>query len=639
MSLVLIDDFDNFKAVKYIPPEMITEKHLKTVRSLDEREELEPFIRSILHDPNETPHGPAEIVDIFTHKVSVNRRNGLAAFIIKGKSFPKVRSENVSHQIYRLEKIADLRYAIFMASGIVLDSAKEQFCSTAERINTNYAIFDSNDIARLLIAYGFLCPKDAQKIIGGRCKCGYSPKKRELNLLQKESIKAIKEAHDIGQKAGIIILPTGSGKTRIAAQDVSRIDIKHLLYVAHTQEILDVAEREFEDYFPKEKITRHLAGSSLNTPNVINISTIQLLSRNLISIKEKYFDYVVIDEFHHAAAKSYKALLKKAKPNFLLGLTATPFRSDRKDILELCNNNVLANFELRTGIDYGILSPYHYFGCFDDIDYSKISHNGLQYNVKDLERALVIPEREEAIIKKWRELADEKPTIAFCRTQKHATRVAQSFRRAGIPAEIYVSSTDSAERKELIEKLKYGDLKILCVVDVLNEGADIPFVECLLFLRPTESKLLFYQQLGRGLRRSVGKSHCIVIDFIGNFKNAYKILEYQSLLDDEENVRSYYFATPKTFKEIFNLPLGCEVNLDDKVIELFAAQALDPKYATKSNIGKILVYHYQKLARYLRKNPTRKDMDRISILPSSLYVMVFGSWSNFERIMKEKFGK
>jgi superfamily II DNA or RNA helicase len=527
-KLISIEDCDNFREVLKFPPEEISADVLATVRDLDERTELEPFIRAILTDASSTPHGPAEIVDILTHKVSVEDEIGIAAFILKGKSFPTVRPSHVGHQIYRIEKIADLSFAAFAATGIVLDQAKEQFISTASRVAKYYALLDSLDLARLFVAFGFICPRDGRRIAAGRCLCGYSPGRRILNLLQEQTLKDLRTAHEIGQASGVVILPPGSGKTRIATEDAKASGANCILYVAHTHEILDVAESEFTAVFGSESVTRQ--EGPLGESNVVNIATIQLLSKHLDQIKPRDFDYLVIDEFHHAAARSYRRLIDIVQPKFLLGLTATPFRGDRQDITELCQQNVVANYELRAGIDYGVLAPYHYYGCFDNIDYSTIRHNGTVYDIRSLERALVIPERDQAIIGKWRALADEKPTIAFCCSHLHAERVAESFNDEGIPANTYISATTISDRRETQRRFRTGDLRILCTVDVLNEGADFPYIECLLFLRPTESARVFYQQLGRGLRRYVGKSHCIVIDFIGNFQNAYKIVEYQALL-------------------------------------------------------------------------------------------------------------
>jgi superfamily II DNA or RNA helicase len=627
-----VDDFDSFSAVRGTPPNTISTELINAVKQLDEKEELEPYLRLILHDPNETPHGPAEIVDIFTHKLSIKKLTGMTAFILKGRSFKTVKPQHVAHQIYRLEKINGLAIAIFAASGTILDAAKEHFVSTALRLGCNYSIFDAVDLARLFVAYGFLCPRDARKIISGRCSCGYSPAKRLLNLFQKDALVALGRAHARQQAAGLVILPPGSGKTRIAAEDSFRAKAHHVLYLAHTSEILDVAVSEFEAVFGNINVSRHTSRFTMSAPSRVNITTIQLVSRHLQALNLDSYDYIVVDEFHHAVASSYRKVLQRARPRFLLGLTATPFRGDRQDIYQLCQGNVVVSFELRDGIDSGILSPYHYFGCFDDIDYSKINEKGTQYSIRDLERALIIPKRDRAIIKKWQEKAIDKATIAFCCTQEHARRVSDSFVDAGIPAAPYISNTGAEERRELLNRLANGDIKVLCTVDVFNEGADVPFVECLLFLRPTDSKRIFYQQLGRGLRQYAGKTHCIVIDFIGNFRNAYRIVEYQSLQPFEESDLVPDFRHARNRKEVMNLPLNCEVHFDEKVVKVFADQAFDPRYATRHNIGRILLYEYDKLRQHLKRNPTKRDVDRYSILDSSFYVRVFGSWAAFELI-------
>lgn len=632
-QLITIDQIDSFKTVRDFPADSVIEPVIDRVRDLDERKELEPFILSILSDTNETPHGPAELVDILTHKVTMLRQQGLSAFILKGKSFPTVRPTHVSHQIYRLEKIAGLRFAILAATGTILDQAKEQFIATAERLDLVYAIFDANDIARLLLAHGFFCPRDASRITAGRCRCGYSPKKRILNIFQKQSLEELRQVHGLAQKAGLIILPPGSGKTRIAAEDAKHLDSKAVLYVAHTHEILDVAQSELAAVFGEDNVRRVTSPGNLRQPKCVSLATIQLLTRNIAAVRKDLFDYVIIDEFHHAAARSYRKLLQKLGQPFLLGLTATPFRGDRQDIVELCSGNVLVNYELRTGIDSGILSPYHYYGIFDDIDYSSITYRGTHYGIHDLERTLVIPERDKAIIEKWREHAEGKPTIAFCCSHKHANRVAASFRGANIPAEVYLSTTPLTTRQNLTARLMTCDLNVLCTVDVLNEGADLPFLECLLFLRPTESKRIFFQQLGRGLRKYVGKSHCIVVDFIGNFQNAYRIVEYHGLspYEDEQPTTGVQYTT--SVKELLNLPLGCEVHFDEKVIDVFAQQTLTPRYATRHNIGRILLYQYKRLKRHLGRKPTKKDVDRSCLLHSLFYRDVFGSWKKFEEIV------
>ncbi|HEX9945556.1 MAG TPA: DEAD/DEAH box helicase family protein [Thermoanaerobaculia bacterium] len=344
-KLISIEKIDNFKGLLDFAPTEITEDALVTIRKLDERTELEPFIRAILLDVNNTPHGPVEIVDILTHKLSLNGEAGIAAFILKGKGFPIVRPQHVAHQIYRLEKIADLSFAFLVTTGTVLDQAKEQFIATASRVANYYCIIDAFDLARLFIGYGFICPRDGHRIAAGRCICGYSPRKRILNILQEQTLKDLATAHTQGQSAGLVILPTGSGKTRIAAEDAKRFGATSILYIAHTHEILDVAESEFAAVFGQENVTRCKEAPGKQSRNIVNIATIQLIRGHMAKFGARDFDYIIVDEFHHVASRSYRELLERIRPKFLLGLTATPFRGDRQDITKLCQSNIIANYD------------------------------------------------------------------------------------------------------------------------------------------------------------------------------------------------------------------------------------------------------------------------------------------------------
>lgn len=625
--LLKLDEIPAFAAVKDAPLHEVNDAVRAAVRSLHEIDEMEEFIRAILSDRAATPHGPAELVDILTHRIEVDGRTGWAAFILKGRSFPRVRHADVAHQIYRLEKIEGLNLAVFAASGVVLDAAKEQFSSTCLRMSVDHCFLDADDLGRLFWAYGFLCPRDGNRVVGGRCSCGYAPSHAPLNVLQFEALAELKRAHALRQARGLVVLPPGTGKTRIAAQDAKRAGAKTILYIAHTYEILDVAESEFAALFGAD----HVSINEVRNEGV-TLATIQHLARNLDEWTGRAVDYVVIDEFHHAAAPTYRAAVRRLNFGFLLGLTATPFRADRQDIAELCDGNIVVSYELRSGIETGILSPYHYYGCFDDVDYESLDLRGGKYTVKDLERKLIIKERHEAVVRKWREKAENKPTIAFCCGHTHAERVAEEFNEQGIVASVYLSDTPRTERQALIDGLESGAIKVLCVVDVLNEGADIRSVECLLFLRPTESKRIFLQQLGRGLRRHVGKSHCVVIDFIGNFRNAYKVVEYHGLRPEEAESASSP-SHGRTIREVLDLPLGCKVDFDDRVLELFASQTLDPRAATRQNISRILFYEYEKLERRLGRRPTEREVDRNLLLGARFYRMVFGSWKRFEEAL------
>lgn len=618
--LINLEDIPAFSAVKDTPLSQVTDALRQSVQKLHEADDMEEFIRAILSDRAATPHGPAELVDILTHRLEIGGVSGWSAFILKGRSFKTVRHSDVAHQIYRLEKIDGLNLAVLGASGTVLDAAKEQFSSTCLRLQIPHCFMDTDDLARLFWAYGFLCPKDGQRITGGRCSCGYAPQHSPLNILQEEALRELSLAHKVRQQRGLIVLPPGTGKTRIAARDAKQVEAKSVLYIAHTHEILEVAESEFAAVYGAENI-----GSDTDR-RPVTLITIQSLTNHLEAWENRIVDYLVIDEFHHAAAKTYRKIVEKLSFKFLLGLTATPFRADRQDIALLCDSNVIVNYELRAGVEAGILSPYHYYGCFDDVDYSGLDLRGGRYSVRDLERKLIIKERHEAIVRKWRERASDKPTLAFCCSHRHADRVAAEFNRHGIPSDVYLSSTKRPERKQLIDQLEKGELKILCVVDVLNEGVDIRFIECLLFLRPTESKRIFLQQLGRGLRRHVGKAHCIVIDFIGNFRNAYKMVEYHGLRPEEVDTAT---NLGRTLRDVLDLPIGCKVEFEERVLDIFAEQSLQPKAATRHNIARILFYQYEKLRSSLKRSPTTQDMDRYALLGRDLYEGVFGSWKRF----------
>jgi hypothetical protein len=256
---------------------------------LHESEDIEEFIRAILNDRAATPHGPAEITDILTHRMQVGGAAGLGAFVLKGRSYATVRPRDIAHQIYRLEKIDDLGIAVLGATGVVLDAVKEQFSSTCKRLNTSYAIFDADDFSRLFWAYGFLCPRDGNRIKGGRCTCGYAPQHSVLNVLQREALEELRRGRELKHTKGLVVLPPSSGKTRIAALDAQATGAERILYVAHTQEILDVASSEFSAVFGANSVTYLRDGQHVPS-TIVSLSTIQYLSVNFTKIEFDAFD-------------------------------------------------------------------------------------------------------------------------------------------------------------------------------------------------------------------------------------------------------------------------------------------------------------------------------------------------------------
>ncbi len=629
-----IEEYNEFYDLKDISRKEITTDLIESIRTFREEADLEEMILNAISDPNRTPHGPSEIVDIMTLNLSYRKKMGLAGFVLKGCSFKTVTPENLSHQVYRFRKISDLQFAVLGHIGNLLDPAREEFISTAEDLRVDYTIIDANDFARMAIAYGILCPHDGFRIKEGKCSCGYRVSGDSLNYLQKEALERLRDVHELQQESGLVIMPTGSGKTRIAAIDSKSYEAKRILYIAHTHEILEGAKKEFEHIYGTENVFLGISNHGSDNSNTVNLCTIQSFSKKEEKEIPKY-DYAIFDEFHHAAASSYKSLLSKIKPEFLLGLTATPFRGDKVDVIEICNGNVVVNFELRTGINNEILVPYQYHGCFDSIDYSDIKRKALGYTIKDLDKKLVIPERDKGIIDKWISKSNRRPTIAFCCSRKHAERVAESFKKAGITAEPYLGDTPFNQRLSIAERFKNRETEVICSVDVLNEGVDIPFVECLLFLRPTESKRIFFQQLGRGLRKYPGKKNVLVLDFIGNFYNAYKVVEYLNLEPDEK-INYFDSRTFRTPKEYLNLPLGCSIEFEDRVIDIFEQQITDPRNINRHNIAQILLLTYERTSKRLGHYASKAEIDRSQILHSGYYSILFGTWKNFQKLYEKQ---
>ena len=244
----------------------------------------------------------------------------------------------------------------------------------------------------------------------------------------------------------------------------------------------------------------------------------QSLSRRLGRLHPDRFDYVVIDEFHHAAAASYRRVVNHLRPGFLLGLTATPDRADGADLLSLCEDNLVFECGLTQGIERGLLSAVYYFGVPDPVDFAPLPWRNSRFDPDALESAVITQDRTSAALREWRQHAGTR-TLAFCVSRRHADRMAQAFREAGIAAAAVHSGPTSAPRHESLFDLERGALRVVFSVDMFNEGVDVPAIDTVLLLRPTSSPVVFLQQIGRGLRLSPGKEHLTVVDFVGNHRS------------------------------------------------------------------------------------------------------------------------
>lgn len=407
---------------------------------------------------------------------------------------------------------------------------------------------------------------------------------------------------------GLVVMATGVGKTYLAAFD--SINYKRILFIAHREEILNQAYKTFAKVMPEKTLGMFKASVTEKDADVI-FASVQTLGKAKYLCEEwfkpDHFDYIIIDEFHHVAAQSYKAIVEYFKPKFLLGLTATPFRMDNKDIYSYCDDNLIYEINLKEAIERDYLVPFHYYGIYDDTDYSEINFRNGKYDEKELEDALSRPKRAELVLKYYKRYGKSK-AIAFCSSIKHADFMTEAFVAAGIPAAAVHTGEGpySEDRKIAIERLVNGELNILFVVDIFNEGVDIPEVDTVLFLRPTESYTVFLQQLGRGLRKHENKDYTVVLDFIGNYKLA-PVLPF--LLSGKNPM-----VKEKRAQYELTFPEGCNVQFDMKLIDLFEEMKKHDKLSVR------LENDYFRLYSMYGKRPLRTDLFEGSDIPTREYL-------------------
>jgi superfamily II DNA or RNA helicase len=421
---------------------------------------------------------------------------------------------------------------------------------------------------------------------------------------QEKAIANLVTTRKEGKNKAVAILATGLGKTILSALDVKESGSDRVLFVVHVNEILKQTRETFERVLPNRKNEMGFYnGIEKSKGKKILFASIQTLGKkkHIENFASDYFDYIIIDETHHTAAPTYGLLFSYFKPKFFLGLTATPDRMDRKDILGFYNNNVVFEMNQEQAIEQGYLAPFKYLGFKDSVDYSNIYFNGFKYDTKDLNKHLLIDERDQAIIKKFKEIAGNRKTIGFCASIEHAERCATKFKAAGIDA-IAVHSrsrslgeSESKDKSDLIKHFRAGKCQIAFVVDMFNEGVDIPDVTCLLFLRPTESKTIFIQHMGRGLRVAPKKENVLILDFIGNYKTANLILDGLNVKDGIRGLKKIN----RNGKDLFVYDLnGCEVIFESEVIEIFKNNEVsNTKDIRKDVIGD----EWHEYAKYLEK--------------------------------------
>ena len=337
--------------------------------------------------------------------------------------------------------------------------------------------------------------------------------KLELKEHQKAALESLEQMRHNNETIALLYHATGTGKTVTAVTDAKHCGGR-VLFLAHTQELVEQAANTFSRLWPEVTVGRYMESIKDVSSHVV-CGSIQSVALHLESFKDNDFDYMIVDEAHHAAADTYQKVLAYFKPSFTLGLTATPERADDKSILDIFKNTA-HKLDIQTAVEIGELVPVRCIRIHTNIDLTKVRFNSVQYNIRDLESKIYVPERNRLIVDTWMQYVHDKRTVVFCASVKHAEQIAEMFRELGIRAVAVSGGMKQSERKEFQDKFVSKEIQVLCACDLLNEGWDCPETEVLFMARPTMSKVLYTQQLGRGMRLYDGKESLMVFDFVDN---------------------------------------------------------------------------------------------------------------------------
>lgn len=443
--------------------------------------------------------------------------------------------------------------------------------------------------------------------------------------VQQEALTSLRATREQGRRRTLVVLATGLGKTWLAAFDFGQLwdelgHLPRLLFLAHRRELLRQAAATYRAYLRSRNVSARVGwcledhadlGADLVFASVAKASRAPWIDQ----LAAQRFDYVVIDEVHHAAADSYRSILGRLDPLFLLGLTATPDRADAADILGLFDDHVAYRADLARGVQIGRLVPFRYFGVRDEIDYKNIPWRNRRFDPEQLAAATQTERRMQTLWAAWQAHPGTR-TLIFCCSVAHAAFAATWLAERGVRVARVYAAPGSDDRDLALTRLHRGELYAICAVDLFNEGVDVPALDRVVMLRPTESSVIFLQQLGRGLRAAPGKQAVTVLDFVGNHKIFLERLRTLLSLGDRAAALAALVATGR-----IELPNGCTVEL-----------ALDAKRILESLYRVGGADHVEQAYRELRdtreRRPSAGELQRLGYAPATLRTR-HGSWFAF----------
>ena len=439
------------------------------------------------------------------------------------------------------------------------------------------------------------------------------------NSMQRGALKELRRYRDLGVDKALVVAATGSGKTYLAAFDARNFSPNRLLYIVHRDTILNDALNTFKKVFGYEHTYGFYTGRKQDLDADFIFASSSMIARHLDEFNKDEFDYIIYDEVHHIMAENGQKIFTHFEPTFLLGLTATPERMDDKNVLELFENNVPFELRLRDAIINDLVVPFHYYAIRDE--FADYSSNDKAIIAREISKNINV-EFIRSQIELRREPNKKLKCLAFCSSIEHCKMMAQGFNEIGYNAIALTGSNNFGERivafKELQDDSK--QLEIICTVDILNEGVDIPSVNMVLFLRPTESQTIFLQQLGRGLRKYPDKEYVTVLDFIGNnYERSIQIaLALGTLGKTTYAEKAYLSEMVRTNFNSLNIP-GVEIFFD----ELAKVDIIN--YINKQNFNKTdyLKKDYQNFKKYMQieSYPLHVDYINSDIAPDLIRFM------------------
>lgn len=438
----------------------------------------------------------------------------------------------------------------------------------------------------------------------------------ELRDYQQEDTENLQKMREDGKTIALLYHATGVGKTITAATDAKVVGGR-TLFLVNALKLASQAKETFAKVWPEATLGEY-TGSQKDVTQTVIFATVQSISKDLEKFSPTDFDYLIVDECHHAAANTYQKIFTYFHPKFILGLTATPERSDGEDMLELFQN-VAHKMDLKTAVERGVLVPIRCIRVKTNIDLTDVRINGIKYNSQDLESKLFIPERNQLIVDTYLKYVNGKKTVIFCASVDHAAEIAKLLRDNGVKAEA-VSGRDRVEvREKILKDYETGSTNVLCACDLLNEGWDSPHTTVLFMARPTMSKTIYLQQLGRGTRRCPGKEDLLVVDFVDNANMFNMPYSLHRVLDIAKYQPMAYVLAPENKRKLDQdmlfqgekpeawLDVPIDVS-DYEIIDLFNWQNSVKDMISQIEFVRMVDVQSETVERYIKDGKVKPDL-------------------------------